>query len=584
MSPMRVTVVFAALVCGAARAGNSVEIVRAGFWGTAENDDIQSATAAPDGTVYIVGNTGVPAKDLPGGVAPKVLGAAAAEPKCGCGFVAHFSADMSKLLQYAEFAPGVAFLTTVRANTQGVYVSGYASEALEPLLDGKGLIAKYPLAEQVKLVQDGKIAAANGIPDNKDPIAGRPHLGRYGAPCVMLFSADLQTFSAGTYLEGWQQVWDKFRVKQIKPREMHPVEYFWQPTLLAPLNSGDLVVLHDGGYFNILTDKDRELAGSDAELLKRLGFYNCCDHLSRLSPDLKKRVWTKAIYTPAVEQNTVKRLKKWPYPYYSSPRTHRMRLDRDENIHFCGFSTSQTINEPYWSPYVWKMAAADGRLLAKFYEYDTFSGPDNRMLGTVADTAISAIAIDDDNNLLAGLFADGGNTVMGWSPKAELGKRFEQPIKGNAGVKLVHWWGMVHRVNAQTREGLGGVRLCSTGGGPCWVVDIQSLSKNYVLTVGRFNNDLQWTPDAWQKGEPTENPAAFVRVFTPDFETQFSSAVRGIVPYELVRVSERRFLLVGQALLDTPPVKDALFDTPRGKTDGYLLLLEFSEAHPAFAK
>jgi len=47
-----------------------LRLLTASFWGTPEDDDIQGAAQAPDGTVYVVGNVGAAAKDLPGGVTP----------------------------------------------------------------------------------------------------------------------------------------------------------------------------------------------------------------------------------------------------------------------------------------------------------------------------------------------------------------------------------------------------------------------------------------------------------------------------------------------------------------------------------
>jgi len=554
-----------------------LKLLTASFWGTAEDDDIQGAAQAPDGTVYLVGNVGAAAKDLPGGVAATVLGERAAEPKCGRGFVAHFSGDLSQLLHYAELADGIALFTTAQANEHGVYVSGYASDALEPLLQGKpGLMTKYPLAAEAQLIKEGKILEATGLKD-KDPIAGRPGLGRYGAPCVLRFTPDLKAVTAGTYLEGWQQVWDKFRCKTIRPHETFPPDYFWQPTALGLLKSGDLVVCHDGGYFRLLTDQDRRIAGGD-DLLKRLAFYDCCDWVSRLSPDLSKRAWRQPIYTPAVDAETAKRIKGgWPLPHYSSPRTHRMRLDRDEGLFLCGWSASYTSKEPWWSPYVWKLNPADGKLLWKAYEYDPMSGPDNRMNGTVADTAIATLALDGDGNLLAGLFADGGNTVIGWSPKAELGRRFEGPIKGpGLGIKLVHWWGTIHRVNAETREGMGGARFAGNNKGvaaPGWAVDLASMPGNQVLAAGRCNFEFPWTGNAWHRGDPEENPTGFVRVYSAEFDLLFSTALPGVIPFEIVPLSDNRFLIVGQARNPTAPVANALFSQSRGKADGFFYLV-----------
>ncbi|MCY3024016.1 MAG: hypothetical protein NTW87_33980, partial [Planctomycetota bacterium] len=95
-------------LCAAACAASPIEIVTATFFGTAEDDDLQGACAAPDGTIYLVGNTGAAAKDLPGGVAPATMGSAVKEPNCGYGFVAQLSSDGQKILRYAQLAQGVA--------------------------------------------------------------------------------------------------------------------------------------------------------------------------------------------------------------------------------------------------------------------------------------------------------------------------------------------------------------------------------------------------------------------------------------------------------------------------------------------
>lgn len=557
-----------------------LRLLTASYWGTAEDDDIQGAAQAADGTVYLVGNVGAAMRDLPGGAAANVFGERLAEAKCGRGFIAHLSADFSKVLHYAELAEGIAIFTTAQVNERGVYVSGYASEGLEPLLAGKpALLPKYPLTNEARLIKEGRMLEANGLKD-KDPISGRPGLGRLGAPCVLRFSADLQSITAGTYLEGWQQVWDKFRVKTIRPHETFPQEFFWQPTSLGLLKSGDLVALHDGGYFRLLTEKDRTLAGTNTALLSKLSFYDCSDWVSRLSPDLSKRVWRQAIQTPPVNAEAAQRVREWPLPHYSSPRTHRMRLDRDENIFLGGWSATYTAKEPWWSPYIWKLDAASGKPLAKFYEYDPMSGADHRMNGTVADTAIATLALDADGNLLTSLFADGSNSVIGWSPQAQLGRRFEGPVKNNVGVKLVHWWGAIQRVNTQTREGLGGAQLASRikngPAGPGWVVDLASLPGNSVLAVGRCNFDFPWSTNAWHRGDPEENPTGFVRVYSREFDLLFSTALPGVVPYEIVPLTENRFLITGQAKNPTAPVANALFGKSRGKADGFFCVVQVS--------
>lgn len=559
------------LLTGSAQAKPPLEIVTASLFGTAEDDDLQDAAAAPDGTLYLVGNTGAPAKDLPGGVIAKSFDAAVKEPKCGNGFIAHLSADGRKVLHYAEFSPGVTLLTTVRVRGDAVYVGGYASEGLAALLkDRPGLIKEYPLVPELKTIAEAKAAG------EEDKIAGRPGLGRYGAPCVLRLSKDLQALECGTYLEGWQQVWDKKRVyRQGKENVGNFQEYFWQPTHIEVLKNGDVIVCHDGGYFRLPTAKDKELAGDDAKQLERYTFYDVPDYVSRLSADLGQRTWNQAIYTPSTDPEVAKRLKNgWPLPHYSNPRTHRMRLDKDENIYLCGWSASATSMEPWWSPYLWKLDPNAGEVVWKAYNYDPMSGGGNRMGGTVSDTAVVTLALEEDGNVLSSLIADGGNTVIGWSPKGD-GSRFEASIKGQQfGVKLVHFWGQVHRLDGKTRQGLGGARVGPWG----WVTDLASLPGKSVLAVGRYNGNFDWTADAWWKESAIENPNAFLRVYSPEFDLQFSTALPGVVPFVVSRISDNRYIIVGRAEQGVAPVKDALVPKSPGKSDGYFMIVEWKPA------
>ncbi len=555
---------------GAATAAPPLEIVTATYFGTEGENDLQGSAAAADGSIYIVGNTGGPAKDIPGGIAAATFGSPAKNPRCGCGFVARLSADGKRILQYAQFAPGIALLTSVQAAGEDVYVGGYGSEGLAPVLkDRPGLIREFPLTQEIR-AHEQEVAAGK-----EDKIAGRPGLGRYGAPCVIRMSADLQAIRGGTYLEGWQQVWDKKRV--AKPgKEMLGgyQEYFWQPTSLAALKDNSLLVCHDGGYFRPVSEKDKELAKDNPKLLDRLTFYDTCDYVSKLSADLTRRTWVKSIYTPPVDPKVAMTVKDgWPLSHYSSPRTHRMRLDRDENIYLCGWSASATSKEPWWAPYLYKLNAKSGDVVWKAYEYDPMSGGGNRMGGQVADTACVSLAIDENGNVLSSLLADGGNSVMEWSPKAErLGEAFEVKTKGGGfGVKLVHWWGQIHRLDAKTRQGLGGARIGAWG----WAHDIASLPGNSVLAFGRYNWKFDFTPDAWWTKSEVENPNAFLRVYGPDFGLRFSTALPGVVPFEMSRAGANRYLLVGRAEQGAAPVKDAIFPKSAGKTAGYLMIVDY---------
>ena len=232
----------------AIRENSNISLVTASFFGTAGDDDIQGGGAAPDGTIYLVGNSSESIMAVPGGVAATRLGTDIAEPRSGHGFVVHLSADGSKVLAYTEFGAGILSLTSVQANKQGVYISGYATDGLEPLLKNvPGLIRDYPLRKQVQLLADGKwVEAVGDNLTNTDPIPEKKsgQLGRYGAPCVLRLPADLSKVECGTYLEGWQQVWSKGRqVTKVNKSAILITEYSWQPTHLGLLRS-ELSLIH----------------------------------------------------------------------------------------------------------------------------------------------------------------------------------------------------------------------------------------------------------------------------------------------------------------------------------------------------
>jgi len=567
-------------ITGATVAGAPLELQRASLLGTSGDDDIQGACAAPDGTLYIVGNTGVSIGSAPGGVTPVRIGDDVASPKCGHGFVARLSPDGGRVLAHAEFGKGVLSLTTVRANARGVYVAGYASAGLEPILkDVPGVVREYPLRREIALLEAGKWREAVGEDTSKpDPIPESRHgkLGRYGAPCVLRLTADLKAVECGTYLEGWQQVWAKDRTyqrirdpKTNKKRFIYvPREYSWQPTHLSLLGSGDLLVCHDGGYFRLLTPEDRALVkkAGDPSLAKRLGFYDMCDHLSRLSPDLDRRAFAKRIYTPATNVAVAKRIKNgWPYPHYSSPRTHRMRVDRDEKVYICGWSASATSREPWWSPYVWEIGASDGSVHRKILETDPMSGKDNRMGGAVADRAIGAVAVDR-GNLFYSSYSDGGYSG------------------------LIHFSGSVFRFNRKTLEETAKAKTA-----PCfWAVDLMAMPGNRVLALGRCDGIKTWPDDAWQQGDPEEHPQAWLRVYDAEMEPTFTTAIRGIVPLAICKLDPGRYMVVGRSQgalqihkttedgnvekLEQPNdgvaiLQEPIVNTPQGGNDGYFMII-----------
>ncbi len=542
-------------------------IVTASLLGTSGDDDLEGAAAGPDGTIYVVGNLAIAGQALTDAVQAHGFGMAQSDPHCGCGFVAQLSADGKHLLHCAEFAPGIAQFTTVQCDAHGVYVGGYASAGLAALLaDHPGLMRTYPLDDELR----GHAAeVAAGKPD---PLAGRPGLGRYGAPCVLRLSADLAALDAGTYLEGWQQVWDKTRVAKLG-KDMHGGfhEFFWQPTGLVLLPGGDVAVSHDGGYFRPLTDADRQLAQGDQKFLDRLAFYDTCDWVSRLSPDLATRTWRQPIRTPS--STNAKQVKHgWPAASYGNPRTHRLRSDGAGNLLVCGWSASETSNEPWWSPFLWKLDAASGEPLWKAYDYDPMAGGGNRMGGEVSDTAVTSVAADEHGSLLVTLLADGGNTVMLHSPSGDW-SRFEGPLRGDEFmVKLVHWWGLAQRVDPGTRHGVAAARVGPWG----WGTDLAPLPDGGVLMTGRCNSAFPTSTDAWWSSQGDANPTAFLRVLSSDFTQRFSTVIPDVVPFELVRLGAHRCILVGRSESGRAPCREAMIASGRGGSDGFLMVLDWA--------
>ncbi|MGD0901075.1 MAG: hypothetical protein ABR915_24860, partial [Thermoguttaceae bacterium] len=312
-----------------------------------------------------------------------------------------------------------------------------------------------------------------------------------------------------------------------------------------------------------------------AALLRHLAFNDVADYVSRLSADLSRRAWKTSIYTPPTVPEAARQSKKgWTLPHYSSPRTHRMRIDRDESLWVCGWSASATSQEPWWSPFLWRLDPRTGEPTRKLYEYDPMSGGGNRMGGTVADTALLSVAVEEDGNLLTCLIADGGNSVIGWGPLGKEGKHMTGPVIGpGLGGSPAHFWGQVQRVDGKTLEGLGGARSGPWG----WAVDAAGLPEKHFLALGRWNAPLPWSPNAWWTAGREANPNAFLRVVGPDYHTVFWTAIPGVRPYELAPIGGDRYMLVGFADKGAAPMKDSLVPSPPGGEDAFFAIVRWNK-------
>jgi hypothetical protein len=557
------------------------KLISATYLGTPGDDDIEDVAIAPDGTIYVTGSTAAPIANLPKGVRLVSLGKAVPECRYGCAFVARFAPDGAKLLSCVQFARGVLKLTTVAAGGGGIYVGGYASKGIEPLLKPLG----------------GLITRGRYDQRTYKPVAPKEHFtdddfdtdnDQRGVPCVLRFAPDLSRLEAGTLLEGWQSVWHV----PLPLREDR-----WQPTGIAVLPGGDVVVCHDGGYVK------RPEAG---ETVGYEHFYYVPDYISRLSGDLKARRWKQAVYMPPMNRQTINKYLHNPSPYFRVPkitwrhdtigqtRVLRMRAGAKGRFYLAGWSPSRTSNEPWWCPFLLGFDG-DGRCVWRAYTPDPMSGGGGRLGGLVSDAAIRSVAVDADGNVLATTIGDGGNSVLKQDPRdyTKPAGKLRGRVHSFRGRTL--FWGTVVRLDANAGELLGG--HCISGWSerrlaPAWCTDVAGLPAGRALAVGRYSKGFHFTNDAWHAAPAEERPGqkenagrrrrhvpadnGFLRVYGPDFSLSFSTPLPHVVP---VTAAGRggRCAVVGSARSAKAPVKNAVFATHAGGSDGYLMVVDVQE-------
>jgi len=573
----------------AAGDGNTPRLVAATFLGTAGDDELEGVAIAPDGTIYAAGTAAGPLADLPGGVKPVTLGEPNAAWGYGCGFVARFSADGTRLLAAAQFARGLAKLTTVAVSSAGICVGGYGGQGIEPLLNGTGgLIVKGRYDQR-----DYKLFTPR---EHYSEPRCRKQLDQRGVPLVVRLDAALTRLTAGTLLKGWQSVWHV----PLPLSEDH-----WQPTGLALLPDGDVAVSHDGGYATRPGD------GRDIGYEQ---FYFCPDHVSRLSGDLTRRRWKIDVYTPPVDPKRATEvisriMPSHPGSIFSSPWRHeslgqtrilRLRSDAAGNILLAGWSPGRTSSEPWWTPFLIKLDGR-GKTVWRAYSFDPMSGPDGRLGGLVSDAGVRSVAADANGDVLAATIGDGGNNVITRDPRDYT--RPAPALRGTtAGFRgRLLFWGTVVRLDGGTRELLGGSHVAARGANgvnPAWAEDVVPLSGGAVLAAGRHAAGLLVTADAWFTTDRTigpdgKSPAkaagqdgagrgfwrrrepcgdSFVRLYDRRFNLRFSTTLP-FVELKTAAVRGRRVVVVGTANSPRAPAQKALAACAGGR-DGYLLVLD----------
>jgi hypothetical protein len=547
------------------------ELLTARVLGGGGEDNLEGVAFGPDGHIYVVGNAAKGLAGLPEGVEPLVLGASPDGWAYGRGFVAKLSADGRRLLALARFAPGAAKCTSVAVTPRGVYVGGYASPAMEPLIaDLGGLIRKGSWRQR-------KIDTYCPGEHHSEPRRKDAHDQR-GVPFVLRLDAGLTELTAGTLLEGWQSVW---RV----PRPLG--EDRWQPVCLAPLSTGEIAVAHDGGYNRI----------PEAGPPGWADFYRVPDYVSRLSADLSQRRWKATIYRPRVDPKRAWRhidrtrrrfrvpadVKAWPYDSLGQTRILRMRADSRDRLYVGGWSPGRTSMEPWWTPFCLRL---DGRGGVEWsvYSPDPMSGEGGRMGGLVSDAAVRSVHVDADDHLLVAGIGDGGNNVMRRDPRdyTKVPPKLRGQVYGFPGRVL--FFGVVTRVDAASGRLLGGNHLAAFVKGryqETWATDLAPAAGGRVCAIGRHTWAFGATDDAWfrpfdeQEGDKSRRGRragahSFVRLYGPAFRLRFSTSLPGV---SLMTMARRggRFAAVGQTRGDAPPLKESPAK-PNDARDGYLLV------------
>lgn len=519
-----------------------------GFGGPGE-DRLEGAAFAPDGSLWVAGTLAEALPPVWLGAPVTTWGEPLTNSPYGHAVLLHLDGDGRRVRGGWQLARGLATFNAVAASADRIYVGGYARPECAALLA--------PLRGLRPQAAAAPPALTNAVPRDHytDPLFDPRHDGQ-GLPLALGFAAAPLQLRHGTFLEGSQSVWHI-------PRPLG--EDAWQPTDLALLADGDVVVIHDGGY--TLPVAPGETAGAEH-------FYNMPDRLSRLAPDLTARRWLVTYHTPAVDPAKVERFflhRPWPHPHLGNVRSLRLRADARDRLYVAGWSPTQTAAEPWWSPFLF---AYDGKGARRWsaYTYDPMSGPDNRLGTLVSDSAIVAVAPTPEGHLLFAGIGDGGNSVLRQDPRDYLTPA--PALKGNVygfrGRTL--FWGLVGELDGATRALRGGRTICGWSGrhlAAAWPVDLAPLPAGGVVVAGRHTSGFAFSADAWHQ---SERPGGFITLYTPDFESHFCTSLPAARPLRLTGAG-RRFALVGDHRAGMPR-QSAPQAAHGGGTDALLAVFE----------
>ena len=520
--------------------------------GTGGRDRIEDAFLAIDGSVLVAGNLAAPLEQLGDFVVPTPADSAAPDdPKYGVALLARLGRDSGAPVAVRQFPRGLLHLTNVVATADAVYASGYATARMEKLLRPKvGFQSNSDLSGEFSTAPTPHI-------HRHDPLIDKVRDGR-GRPVVIRLTPDLSTITAAAFLEGWHHIW---HVPQPLKEDRH------SPVGLGLLSNGAVVVAHDGGQ--ILPDPNTGEAQN---------FYHAPDYLSLLSPDLNRRHWHGRIETPEVEPARIRALlgDDFAHDWMGNVRTMRLRVAPDDRIFVCGWSASQTMKEPWWSPFLYEIDPLDGEKVWSGWTVDP-TGSGGRMGGLVSDSVVRSIAFDEQGRLVVALNSDGGNNIAARQPNDYT--KESPKLKGDTPWGLrgrTLFIGNVQRLDLSQEARLAGAFIHGRSNGTAkaaWPIDLAALPGGDVFVVGRYTRGFSFK-HAWHKAS---RPGSFLRVYTPQFDLKFSTGLEGA---DLRTVHRRGDDLVvsGSTQARQTLGNSTLKAHQGGSTDGYVVLLRIPEA------
>ncbi|MGC9452744.1 MAG: hypothetical protein ACP5I4_14995 [Oceanipulchritudo sp.] len=334
------------------------------------NEDIQSVTFAPDGEIYLVGNT-TSSGDI-GGLTPVKIGNDYVAGQ-STGYVARISAGGS-LLAVTTFGQGTVHLSDVAVSEDAVFVMGHATNTFAPQIDPDAY--DHDLAGPVWSIPHNTFQNLTykcvliKMPRTLTTVSNATWLGEE--------RTDQPAWGKGVFFYSTSSVWT---LQRDKPR----VRFF---------PNGDLCVLANSG----------------------LVYSAGRDQLYRMDPDdFTGYIWTAEI-------NSVGNNATASTSDHGDVRSYDLEISpTDGSVYVTGYASGDTGYEPYKDPYAFKFDGATGaQLWDRTGSAGAAAGPygiwDMKQTAVhptyISDSTGRAAAVNETGDPFFAGFTDGGASIF----------------------------------------------------------------------------------------------------------------------------------------------------------------------------